>query len=92
MLCDRGYPAFRLFASHREQQRHFCARMPLNFSREVAEFVAGGCKSAVVLFPPQRRCTQTVRALRVVVRADFAAPDPREAEKWRNRGTGDFPA
>ena len=52
LLYDRGYPAFWLFALHRQEQRHFCARMSLDFSREVASFVVSGKKSDVVLFSP----------------------------------------
>ena len=52
LLYDRGYPAFWLFALHRQEQRHFCARMPLDFSSEVGDFLAGGKQSAVVLFTP----------------------------------------
>ena len=52
LLYDRGYPAFWLFALHRQEQRHFCARMSLDFSREVTEFLATGKKSDVMLFSP----------------------------------------
>jgi len=51
-LYDRGYPAFWLFSLHRQEQRHFCARMAVDFSREVTAFVAGGEKSEVVWFSP----------------------------------------
>jgi hypothetical protein len=50
LLYDRGYPAFWLFALHHQEDRHFCARMALDFSREVAAFLASGEKSAVVPF------------------------------------------
>ncbi|WP_089725790.1 IS4 family transposase, partial [Candidatus Thiosymbion oneisti] len=57
---DRGYPAFWLFALHRQEHRHFGARMPLDFSREVSDFLAGGKKSEAVLFTPgphaRRQC------------------------------------
>jgi len=52
LLYDRGYPAFWLFALHGQEQRHFCARMSLDFSREVTDFLASGKKSDVVLFSP----------------------------------------
>jgi hypothetical protein len=52
LLYDRGYPAFWLFSLHRQEHRHFCARMPLDFSSEVSAFVASGKKSDVVLFSP----------------------------------------
>ena len=50
LVYDRGYPAFWLFALHHQENRHFCARMSLGFSREVTEFLASGKKSAVVPF------------------------------------------
>jgi len=50
LLYDRGYPAFWLFALHQQEQRHFCTRMSLDFSREVTAFLASGKKSDVVLF------------------------------------------
>ena len=52
LLYDRGYPAFWLFSLHRQEQRHFCARMPVDFSSEVRAFVASGKKSDVVVFSP----------------------------------------
>ena len=52
LLYDRGYPAFWLFSLHRQEQRHFCARMPLDFSTEVTDFVASGKRSKVVVFSP----------------------------------------
>jgi len=52
LLYDRGYPAFWLFALHLQEQRHVCARMSLDFSGEVTDFLAGGKKSDVVLFSP----------------------------------------
>lgn len=52
LLYDRGYPAFWLFAHHRKEQRHFCARLSLSFSAEVERFLAGGNKSEVVAFEP----------------------------------------
>ena len=36
ILYDRGYPAFWLFALHHQEQRRFCARMLLAFSREIS--------------------------------------------------------
>ena len=50
LLYDRGYPAFWLFALHQLEQRAFCMRMPLGFSKEVEAFVASGVASAVVTF------------------------------------------
>jgi hypothetical protein len=51
-LYDRGYPVFWLFALHRQEHRHFRARMPLDFSGEVCVFVARGKKSDVLAFSP----------------------------------------
>ena len=52
LLYDRGYPAFWLFCLHLLEQRHFCARMAVDFSNEVSAFVASGKKSDVVVFSP----------------------------------------
>lgn len=52
LLYDRGYPAFWLFALHHQERRHFCARLSLDFSREVTAFLASGQKSAIVRFSP----------------------------------------
>ncbi|MEJ2388331.1 MAG: IS4 family transposase [Chromatiaceae bacterium] len=61
VLYDRGYPAFWLFALHRQEQRHFCARMSVDFSREVTDFLAGGKKSDVVLFSPSTEARRQCR-------------------------------
>jgi hypothetical protein len=59
-LYDRGYPAFWLFAQHRDMQRPFCARAKLDFCREVSAFVASGARSALVSLHPsahaRRQC------------------------------------
>lgn len=52
LLYDRGYPAFWLFSLHRQENRHFCARMPVDFSSEVSAFVARGNKNEEVVFFP----------------------------------------
>ncbi|MCB2261920.1 MAG: IS4 family transposase [Candidatus Thiosymbion ectosymbiont of Robbea hypermnestra] len=52
VLYDRGYPAFWLFALHHQEHRHFCARLPLDFSTQVSAFVASGKKSEGVQFTP----------------------------------------
>jgi hypothetical protein len=51
-LYDRGYPAFWLFAQHRDMERQFCMRATLDFCTEVSVFVAGGQPSAVVALHP----------------------------------------
>jgi len=58
ILYDRGYPAFWLFALHHQEQRRFCARMLLAFSREVSAFVASGKNSEAVLFTPGSHARQ----------------------------------
>lgn len=76
-LYDRGYPAFWLFAQHRDMERPFCMRVALDFNTEVAAFVASGLPSAVVTIAPNAeavaQCTEynlsaepvTVRLVRV---------------------------
>ena len=60
VLYDRGYPAFWLFALHALEQRDFCMRVPVGFSKEVEAFVASGAPTATVLFTPgqeaRRQC------------------------------------
>jgi hypothetical protein len=77
LVYDRGYPAFWLFAQHRDMERHFCARASLSFCSEVETFVASGLDSAVVTLSPsaeaKRQCAEynlssepvTVRMIRV---------------------------
>lgn len=52
VLYDRGYPAFWLFAFHHVEQRHFCARLRLDFHPLVKNFVADGAKSRTVILTP----------------------------------------
>jgi len=61
ILYDRGYPAFWLFALHHQEQRHFCARMTLNFSHEVTDFLDRGKSSEVVWFTPGPKACQQCR-------------------------------
>jgi len=61
LLYDRGYPAFWLFALHHQEQRHFCARMSLDFSREVTTFLASGKKSEIVVFSPSSEARKQCR-------------------------------
>jgi hypothetical protein len=60
VLYDRGYPAFWLFALHALEQRDFCMRVPVAFSKEVEAFVASGAPTATVVFTPgpeaRRQC------------------------------------
>lgn len=58
LIYDRGYPAFWLFAAHLQQQRDFCARLPLAFSREVESFACGALNSACVRFEPNAEARQ----------------------------------
>jgi hypothetical protein len=46
MLYDRGFPSFALFALHRHLDRAFCARLPVNFCREVTTFLESGAGDA----------------------------------------------
>jgi hypothetical protein len=62
LLYDRGYPAFWLFALHRQEQRQFCARLPLGFSTEVVEFLASGARSTTVTFTPGSEAQAQCRA------------------------------
>lgn len=52
MLYDRGYAAFWLFAQHRDMNRHFCARVKLDFNAVVEDFVASGARSTVTTLQP----------------------------------------
>ena len=79
VLYDRGYPAFWLFALHAREQRHFCARVPVGFSREIKAFVDSGSASATLMLAPneeaRRQCARyalphdplTVRLIRVAL-------------------------
>jgi len=39
MIYDRGYPAFWLFALHRQHQRDFCMRIPRSFGPQFDAFI-----------------------------------------------------
>jgi len=65
LLYGRGYPTFWLFSLHHQEQRHFCARMSLDFSREITSFVASGEKSNVVLFSPGTEARKQCRNYRL---------------------------
>ncbi len=52
LLYDRGYPAFWLFALHRMEKRHFCARLPADFCTASTAFAQGEQRSAVVTINP----------------------------------------
>jgi hypothetical protein len=62
MLYDRGFPSFALFALHRHLDRAFCARLPVNFCREVTTFLASGASDSIIEWHaganPKRDCTQ----------------------------------
>lgn len=47
-LYDRGYPAFWLFAAHRQMNRDYCMRVKASFNQETKDFVASGQKQAFV--------------------------------------------
>lgn len=42
ILYDRGYPAFWLFAAHRDQQRYFCMRARSNSGADIKRFIQSG--------------------------------------------------
>lgn len=51
VLYDRGYPATWLFILHKQQNIHFCARVPLDFSNIIKDFVNSGKYDDLVTFP-----------------------------------------
>ena len=55
MLYDRGYAAFWLFAMHRDLERHFCARLKLDFNAQVKAFAESGQRSQIVTLKPDAR-------------------------------------
>jgi len=55
MLYDRGYAAFWLFAMHRDLERHFCARLKLDFNAQVKAFAESGQRSEIVTLKPDAR-------------------------------------
>jgi hypothetical protein len=61
LLYDRGFPLFALFALHRHLDRAFCARLPVNFRREVA-ILESRASDAIVEWSaaadPKRDCAQ----------------------------------
>ncbi len=52
LVLDRGYPAYWLFALLRRALRHFCIRLPIDFSKQVKDFVASGERSRIVQIQP----------------------------------------
>ena len=51
ILYDRGYPAFWLFALHLQRGIPFCARVSVDFSNLIRNFVTPKHKDAIVIFP-----------------------------------------
>ena len=58
ILYDRGYPAFYLFAQHREQGVDFCARSPWNHYNETRDFWLSGKQAQVVTINPSPEAKQ----------------------------------
>lgn len=52
LVLDRGYPAYWLFALLHAKQRHFCIRLKLDFSTQIAAFVSSGAQSAMIEITP----------------------------------------
>ncbi|PRP71724.1 hypothetical protein BUE93_04770 [Chromobacterium amazonense] len=52
LVLDRGYPAYWLFALLQARQRHFCIRLPLDFSPAVQAFIESGDASRVIEITP----------------------------------------
>ncbi|MCG5502261.1 IS4 family transposase [Ectothiorhodospira lacustris] len=64
-IYDRGFPSFALFAAHRHAQVAFCARLTLNFTTQVTQFVASGETETVILWTPSATMRSDCAALEV---------------------------
>jgi len=63
ILYDRGYPAIWLFILHMQKHIHFCARVPLDFSNLIKDFVSSGKCEALVIFPCIEKSLRKCRKL-----------------------------
>jgi hypothetical protein len=61
-LFDRGYPAFYLFALHRQTSRDFCARSPWNLYNETRDFWFSGAAEQRVTLKPSGDSIRQCRA------------------------------
>jgi len=59
ILYDRGYPAFWLYAWHRQHQRAFCMRATTQRSKQIQDFIASGKQQARVRFTPNHPSRET---------------------------------
>ena len=63
VLYDRGYPATWLFILHQQKNIHFCARVPLDFSNIIKEFIHSGECDVQVTFPCIEKSLRKCRKL-----------------------------
>lgn len=63
ILYDRGYPATWLFTLQLQRNIHFCARVPLDFSNLIKDFVSSGKDDALVEFPCVEKSLRKCRKL-----------------------------
>lgn len=63
VVYDRGYPAFWLFALHRIQQHHFCARVTVNLYNETRDFYYSEAKGQIVTLSPSREAIKQCHKL-----------------------------
>jgi hypothetical protein len=63
ILYDRGYFAFWFLAIHYQQQRHFCARVPLNACTAVKNFAVSRKKDDVISLTPGHHLKEKYRSL-----------------------------
>lgn len=63
VLYDRGYPANWLFTLHMQNKSHFCARVPVDFSNIIKEFLASGRLDAQFEFPCIEKSLRKCRKL-----------------------------
>ena len=84
VLYDRGYPAFYLFACHREKGIDFCARSPWNLYNETRDFWLSGDRERIVTLKATKEARQQCRqagithqALTVrLIRVDLPSGEP----------------
>ena len=63
ILYDRGYPAMWLFTLHKQKNIHFCARVPVDFSNIIKNFVNSRKPDALVKFPCIEKSLRKCRKL-----------------------------
>jgi len=65
MLYDRGYHGFCMFALHRQQQRDFCMRMPLDQYTAITEFIDSGSVDALITIEPTAEAKKQCKDLNI---------------------------